>query len=140
MPTDKAAKNSGFKAKAGATEYVSQDERARRIAEGEKPENKNKEVPSNHNTLTEAKPLPLAVLQGKPDYNPMRAAGNKANDKTDVTLVPDTAKELVAEKGERPDAATVEYEGGTDMKGGELKGRKPAERSTDTVAVEGEEA
>ncbi len=69
---------------------------------------KVKEVESNHNSLSPAKPVPNGNLMDKdgnltkPDYNPMRAPGNKANDKSDVTMTPDLAEELVGTKGDRP--------------------------------------
>lgn len=60
------------------------------------------EVESNHNTNSPAKPVPNGNLIGKPDYNPMRTQPNKANNASDVTLVPDTAADLIGSKGNRP--------------------------------------
>lgn len=65
------------------------------------------EVESNHNTLSPAKPIPNGNLLGsngepKPDYNPMRAPGNKANNASDVTHTPETSAALIEAKGDRP--------------------------------------
>jgi hypothetical protein len=60
------------------------------------------EVQSNHNTMTPAKPIPNGNLAGKPDYNPMRAVPNKANNASDVTHTPETSSALVEAKGDRP--------------------------------------
>lgn len=59
-------------------------------------------VESNHNTSHKVNPILTANLIGKPDYNPMRLTGNRANDASDTTLVPETSKALVEEKGDRP--------------------------------------
>lgn len=97
------------------------------------------EVESNHNTTAPAKPVPTMQLVGKPDYNPMRQVGNKANNASDVTLVPETHAELIDEKGDRPTAAEVVTEGGKDQLGRDMEGTK--DKPSDPVeAIADEEA
>lgn len=66
------------------------------------------EVESNHNSMTPPKPVGVAFLAERPDYNPLRRMPNKANLASDTTNVPETAEELVEAKGDRPYRAVVE--------------------------------
>lgn len=82
------------------------------IVEGKPIENKAPEVESNHNTIDPAKPVPTANITdekiAKPDYNPMRREGSRANVQSDTSMNRDDNEQVVAEKGDRPSAAEVE--------------------------------
>lgn len=73
---------------------------------------KGKEIDSNHNTVEPAKPIPVANItdpkEAKPDYNPMRREGSKANVNSDTSMSKDDNENVVAEKGENQTALANE--------------------------------
>lgn len=86
-------------------------------------------VKSNHNSLHEVNPVRTMAMVGKTDYNPMRATPNRANDATDVTLVPESAAHLVDTKGGAPTAAEAGL-AGKDVIGNDM------DIATDTVVTD----
>lgn len=82
------------------------------------------DISSNHNSIHKVNPVITANLDGKTDYNPMRSTPNRANDATDVTLVPESAAKLVDDKGERPTQAE-QVASGIDMLGNSDKSKVP---------------
>lgn len=68
-------------------------------------------VESNHNTTAPAKPVAVANLKGKPDYNPMRREGSKANVLSDTSMNEADNAAVVEAKGDRPAGEPVIEDG-----------------------------
>jgi hypothetical protein len=112
MPDDDTKTADGFGNKAGKAAVTSTTE-----ATPNKPLFETAgAIQSNHNSIHEVNPVITENLIGKTDYNPMRMTGNRGNDASDTTLIPESADHLVNTKGGRPTAAEDAHEG-RDMAG-----------------------